>query len=362
YGPPGAYPGGVTVTTAGEGADVLRRRLEQHLMALGAAAMVGGLVPGIGQRDPGLPIPALTGHVPARIGASDLVMLRGHRENLRTMQRTHGGQAGAAVALTDWASQWLHAEATETTRQELQGELAELYTLTGWCCYDCGALARALYHFARAVELATDAGDVYQSAYALRWAAMMLAEGDRANDALKTAQFAGVRLLDAPRNDPRVAVLGSQCDIVIAFALSRLDDSPSVRAQANGHVAKARDGWEPPDAHAAANMDLVSALTWMHCGQLDTAEAALTMASKTYGTHRRGAVVADLARARLHVLSGDSGAPQLASSALKETARSRSRVVRQIWLPPLVEALESRPGSGYAGLARAARQVATTRV
>ncbi|MGH8572367.1 MAG: hypothetical protein ACREX8_07315, partial [Gammaproteobacteria bacterium] len=65
---------------------------------------------------------------------------------------------------------------------------------------------------------------------------------------------------------------------------------------------------------------------------------------------------------RLHVLSGDPGALRLAHSAIKATTQTRSGVARQIWLPPLGDALESRRGSDYADLARAARRVATTRV
>ncbi|MGH3991413.1 MAG: helix-turn-helix domain-containing protein, partial [Pseudonocardiaceae bacterium] len=229
YGPPGAYPGGVPVTDAEGAAEVLRRRFE-HLLALGAAAAMGGLVPGVGELDADLPVPALPGGVPSRIGMVDVGVLRGYRENLRTMARTYGGQAGAAVALTDWADQWLTADTSETVRRALLGELAGLHTTTAWCCHDCGAPARALYHFGRAVELATGAGDAYQVAYALRFSAMMLVDRGRHNDALKAIQFGSVRLLDAPRDDPRVPVLGAECEGMSALALSRLDDSPSVRA------------------------------------------------------------------------------------------------------------------------------------
>ncbi|MGH4013666.1 MAG: helix-turn-helix domain-containing protein [Pseudonocardiaceae bacterium] len=137
YGPPGAYPGGVTDTTTGEGADVLRRRFEQHLMALGAAAMVGGVVPGIGELDADLPVPGPPEDVPSRIGTGDVAILRGHRENLRDLARTYGGQGRAAVTLTDWADDWLDADASESTRGALLAELAHLHTITAWCCHEC---------------------------------------------------------------------------------------------------------------------------------------------------------------------------------------------------------------------------------
>ncbi|MGH4016396.1 MAG: hypothetical protein ACRDSL_21205, partial [Pseudonocardiaceae bacterium] len=214
----------------------------------------------------------------------------------------------------------------------------------------------------RAVELATDAGDAYQAAYALRHAAVMLIQRERPNNALKAVQFGSVRLLDAPRDDPRVPVLRSQCHAVSAVALSRLDDSPSILAQARGDLAKARDGGAPPDAHAEADLHLRSALTWLHCGQLDAAETAATQAVRTFGSLRREGIAADITRARLHVLSGDAGALRLAESAIKATTQTRSGAARQVWLPPLAEALEARRGGDYADLARTARRVATTRV
>ncbi|MGH4014814.1 MAG: hypothetical protein ACRDSL_13000 [Pseudonocardiaceae bacterium] len=363
YGPPGTYPGEVTVTDA-QGAEEMLRRKFEHLLALAAAAAVGGPVPGVGELTSDLPAPGLPEDVPFRIGTSDIAVLRGHRENLRTLARTHGGQARAAVALTDWADHWLTADASDLTRCALRAELAELHTITAWCCHDRGAPVRALYHFGRAVELATDAGDAYQAAYALRHAAMMLVERERPDDALKAVQLGGVRLLDAPRDDPRVPVLQSWCHVVSALALSRLDDAGSVRAQARRELAQSRDGWAPAHAHARADMDLITALTWLHCGQLDAAESAVTASAQTFGHSgdRREGVVADLTRARLHVMSGDAGALSLAVSAIKATTQTRSGVARQVWLPPLVEALEARRGSDYADLARTARQVATTRV
>ncbi|MGH3993549.1 MAG: hypothetical protein ACRDSN_13940, partial [Pseudonocardiaceae bacterium] len=219
-----------------------------------------------------------------------------------------------------------------------------------------------LYHFSRAVELATDAGDPYQAAYALRWAGTMLSSCGRPDYGLKALQFGSVRLLDAPRDDPRVPVLQSWCRAESAVALSRLDDSESVRAEARRELAAAREGWAPQDTHAEAKMHMVSALTWLHLGQFDAAEAAAAMSARTFGASRRDGVFADLTRARLHVLSGDPGALRLAESAIKATTQTRSGVARRVCLPPLAEALEARRGSDYADLARTARRVATTRV
>ncbi|MCA1707006.1 MAG: hypothetical protein LC808_28575, partial [Actinobacteria bacterium] len=166
----------------------------------------------------------------------------------------------------------------------------------------------------------------------------------------------------APRGDPRVPVLQAWCHAVSALALSRLDESDSVRAQARRELATARGSWEPPDTHATADMDLVSALTWLHCEQLDAAERVASLSAHTYGAYRRPGVVADITRARLHVLTGDTDALRLVESAINATIQTRSGVARQIWLPPLADALDAQPGADARDLARQARQVAATGV
>ncbi|MGH4017487.1 MAG: hypothetical protein ACRDSL_26915, partial [Pseudonocardiaceae bacterium] len=361
HGPDGAYHGKVIGAESYE-ADMLRRQFE-HLLALGAAAAFGGAVPGVGELAADLPVPGLPADLPSRIGTVDVAMLRGYREELGLLARTHGGQARVAVALTQWADRWLTVDASDTARRALLGELAHLHTITVWCCHDCGAPARSFYHFRRAVELAIQAGDSYQAAFALRHAAMMLVERERPNDALKAIQLGGVRLLDAPRDDSRVPVLQSWCHVVSALALSRLDDSEPVRAQARRELARSRDGWAPPHAHARATMDLDTAHVHLHLGKLDTAESAVTVSARTFGQSgdRREGVVADITRARLHVLTGDPAGLRLAESAINATTQTRSGVARQVWLPTLAEALEARRGGDYAELARMARQVATTR-
>ncbi|MGH3814752.1 MAG: hypothetical protein ACRDUV_20285 [Pseudonocardiaceae bacterium] len=360
------YPEQVTVAESDEAEEMLRRQFE-HLLALGAAAAFGGVVPGVGELAPDMPRPGLPGDLPTRVGMVDVAVLRGYRDSLQAVSRTYGGQARAAVVLADWSDQWLAVDASDAVRHALLGELVHVHTITAWCCHDGGAPGRSLYHFGRAVELATDASDSYQAAYALRHAAVMLVERGRPNDALKAAQLAGVRVLGAPRGDSRVPVLQAWCHAVSALALSRLDESDSVRGQARNELATARGSWEPPDTRATANgsgqtdMDLVSALTWLHCGQLDAAERVASLSAHTYGAYRRPGVVADITRARLHVLNGDTDALRLVESAINATTQTRSGVARQVWLPPLAEALDNRPGADARDLARQARQIATTR-
>lgn len=264
------------------------------------------------------------------------------------------------MELAQWADQWLDADASDAVRRELLGELAHLHTITAWCCHDAGAGARSHYHFGRSVEFAIDAGDSYQAAFALRHAGMMLVERGAPNDALKVLQLGGLRLDTAAPDDPRVPVLQAWCHAVSGLALSRLDDSESVRAQVRERLARARDGWEPPHAHARGCMDLDTGHTYLHLGQLVTAEAILARSVRTFqqSGDRREGVVADISLARLYVQAGEPRGLVLAKSAIDAVAETRSGAARQIWLPPLADALENRSGSDARELARLARQVA----
>jgi transcriptional regulator with XRE-family HTH domain len=359
----GAYSEGVTVAEPFEGvsAEMLRR----HLLALGGVTAFGGIVTGLGEFNDGLPIPAMPTELPARIGMTDVAVIRDYTGHLRILARTYGGQGAPAVALAQWADQWLTVDASDATRQGLRAALADLHAVVAWCCHDSGAVARSHHHFARSVQLAIDAGDSYRAAYALRHAGMMLVERSEPNDALKLTQLGGLRLSEAPRDNPGVPVLRAELSAVSAFALSRLDDvTDSTRRQARAQLAKARDKWAPPDAHARGDMDLTTGLTCLHLGQLNTAEAALMTSVQTFqqGTDRREGVVADIALAQVYVQAGEPRGLIMAKHAIDTVTQTRSGTARELWLEPLATALEARPGADAKELARMTRQVAATRV
>lgn len=339
--------------------------LRRHLMALGAIATFGAPIAGLGELATDPRAPALPVELPERIGAVDVDVIRGYTDHLRTLSRTHGGQARPAVALTQWADRWLDADATDATRRLLQGALSDLHTITAWACHDVGAVARSHYHFGRALELANDAGDGYRAAYAMRHSAMMLIERSEPNNGLKLTQLAGLRLDAAQPGDARVPVLQAWCHVVGALALSRLDTpTDSIRSQARTQVAQARDGWEPPSGHARGDMDLITGLTYLHLGRLDAAESALASSAQTFarGTDRREGVVADTTLALVHVRAGDSRGLAMAQDAITAVSATKSVNARQLWLVPLADALEARPGGAARELARTARQVAATHV
>ena len=357
----GAYSEGATFTGSFEGmsAEMLRR----HLLALGGVTAFGGIVKGLGEFNTDLPVPAMPTELPARMGMTDVAVIRAYTGNLRILARTYGGQGAPAVALAQWADQWLTVGASDATRQGLRAALADLHAVVAWCCHDSGAVARSHHHFARSVELAIDAGDPYRAAYALRHAGMVLIHRSEPNDALKLTQLGEIRLSEAPRDNPGVPVLRAELSVVSAFALSRLDDATdSTRKQARAQLAKARDKWAPPDAHARGDMDLITGLTCLHLGQLETAEAVLMTSVQTFqqGTDRREGVVADIALAQVYVQAGEPRGLIMAKNAIDTVTRTRSGLARELWLEPLAAALEARPSSDTKELGRMARQVATT--
>lgn len=340
----------------------MKRRYATHLLAVGAVAAFGAPVRGIGELVTGLPVPGVGAELPSRVGATDVAVIRGYTDHLRTQARSYGGQAGVGHALAGWADQWLAADASDTTRRALQGELSELHTVAGYCCYDSGLVEAAYHHFSRGVELATEAGDGYRAANALRHAAEMVNDRCDPNDGLKLVQLGQLRLGQAPGDDPRVRELTAWLYVESAYASVKLDRAalPSAQDQARSDLGRAREGWEPPDAHARADMDLITALTLIQLGRLDSAEAAAAASVRVFrqGTDRREGVVADTTLARLHVQTGEPDGMRLAAAAIDGVAEVPSGVARQ-FLVPLTAALEARPGGEARELAGHARRVVT---
>jgi len=354
-----AYPG--DATDAGAPPDeadheMLRRRF-QHFLALAAGAAMGAPVPGVGELADWLTAPGLS---PAgrRIGIADVERIQRRCEQVGTLARAYGGQGEGAVALAGWADEWLDAECAETVRTALLSALAHVHTVTAWCCHDIGAVGRAHWHFARALELATEAGDAYQAAYAMRHAAMMLVDRGEPDNGLKIVQFGLIKLGDLRPDDPRVEAQRGECHVVSALALAGLGQGPG----AHDALMVARDGWSPPTPHARGCMDLDAAHTHLLLGRLDMAQETAARASRTLAVagERREGVLADLALARIHVLAGEQRGFAMADQAISAVTEMDSAVARQCWLPPLAVALEGRPGPDARELARRARRVAGT--
>ncbi|MGQ0773188.1 MAG: hypothetical protein ACT4NY_02015 [Pseudonocardiales bacterium] len=349
-----AYSGEVTDAGPEVDDDMLRRQF-QHLLALSAASAMGAPVPGVGELVDWLTAP---GPPPAerRIGRGDVEMIRRCGEQLGALASAQGGQGQAATRLAEWADEWLDADCSDATRAALLTTLAHIHTVTAWCCHDVGAVARSHWHFARALELATEAHDAYQAAYAMRHAAMMLVDRDQPNNGLKIVQFSLVKLGDLDHSDPRAAVQRGECSVIAALALAKLGEG----RRAHDALKAAGDGWSPPTPHAQGCMDLDGAHANLLLGRTDAAEAMAAAASRTLTTagKRREGVLADMALARIHVQAGESRGLELAREAIRSVSQIGSAVARQCWLPPLVTALAARPEPAARDLARLARHIA----
>jgi hypothetical protein len=338
--------------------DVLRRQFE-HLLALAGVAAFGSAVPGLGSLG-AAPAAGQLADVPSRVGRADVVVVRDLTTAVADAARTQGGQAGPAAALAGWADRLLRSRATDKARQDLLVALSDLHVIAAWCCHDSAALVASHHHFSQAVDFATKAGDSYQVSYALRHAAMMLLDRGRPNDALKLVQLAEVRVLDAPRDDPRVAPVRCWLGMLSALAQAQMSPAGAGAGAARSALAHARDGWSAPSLHSRADFDLTTAMVYMNLGKSDAAETMASTAVKVFaaGNDRREGILADIILARLHVVSGDRDAARLAAQAVEGVIPTRSGVARAA-LTPLAEELESRRRSDFTELAHRARQVST---
>jgi hypothetical protein len=331
---------------------------------LAGVAALGTAIPGLGKLSPALP-PGQPLAVPSRIGRADVEAIREVTTAVADAARTVGGQAGPACSLAEWADRCLTADASDATRQALLSALADLHVTAAWCCHDSYAPVPAHHHFTQAVQLATEAGDGYQTSYALRLAASMLIHRDQPNNALKLTQLAELHLADAPRDDPRVAPHRSQLAVVSALTQAQLADPGSAVAarRVRSELARSRDGWDPPSLHGRANMDLVTSLVHLHLGSLDTAESMASVSVRAFaqGNHGRGGVVAGITLARVHLIVGEPDAARLATQAIEAVPPLRSSVARTR-LALLARDLETRSRPDFTELARRARKIAMTRM
>jgi transcriptional regulator with XRE-family HTH domain len=363
----GAYPGDSPVVELSEEdeAEVLRRQFD-HLLAMAGVAVLGTAVPGLGRvLSPAALPPSRPLGVPERIGRADVEAIREVTRAVAVAARTVGGQAGLACSLADWADRCLTAKASDAARQALLSALADLHVIAAWCCHDSYAPVAAHQHFARAVELATQAKDSYQVSHALLYAAWMLIKRGQHNNALKLAQLAELHLVGAPRDDPRVAPLRSRLVVVSALAQAQLADPGSEVAarRVRSALARSRDDYEPPSPHHRASMDLGTSDVHLHLGSLDTAESLAAVSARTFaqGNHGREGVQAGIILARVHLITGEPDAARLAAQAIEAVLPLRSGVARTR-LALLARDLETRSGPDFAELARRAQTIATTRM
>lgn len=107
------------------------------------------------------PFPLTWAAPPDRVNGDDVGRLVLATEQLRAVDREHGGGAcrDAALAQLTWAQQLLRATATDPTTRELHVAVADLHVVAGWATFDLGIIGPARRHFARALEHARFVGE-----------------------------------------------------------------------------------------------------------------------------------------------------------------------------------------------------------
>jgi transcriptional regulator with XRE-family HTH domain len=374
WGPESAYSGQGTVTESPEGVEdeVLRR----HLVALGAVAGFGVLIPGVGALADPYPAPVEL-PLPSRLGMSHVARIEETTEQVLALYRAHGGQADIASTTAARFTRWMGVDATDAVRRALGSALAERHIVAGLCCFDSGYDWHARDHYRQAIELAIKAGDHHRAAKALKFAGQLEATTGNPDSALKYYQLGQATLLRAAGDDPRTAVLTFQLYASSASAYARMNDhqqaltrrfTESSRATASLQegstlltcLSRSRDGWEPPDAFQRADFNWTTANAVWRLGRLDDAEPFAASAVQTFGTRdRRDGVKARLTLATIQVQAGEPRGLVLARQAINEVAVLHSVPTRRR-LGPLAEVLAARPGSDAKDLAHSAQQVAAT--
>ncbi|MGB6165774.1 MAG: hypothetical protein WCF33_05325 [Pseudonocardiaceae bacterium] len=305
--------------------------------------------------------------LPSRLSMAHVQEVRTFTDQLVGRARYYGGQAGLFGDAVTRYTRWRAVPAPDEVTAQLNAALADLHTEAGWYRYDSGVGGAG--YFARALQVAGDAGDAYGVANAAWQAGGTLVHNGYPNDALKLFTLGQLRLggfvagKSRPRtlraDDPRVLTATARLNRLSAWAYTVMGG----RDDATRYLAKAHDGWEPHDAFEHGEANFETAMIQLNLGRLDTAEQFATSALRTYGeSHRVFRTEAELLLAEVHVRAGEPQGLTLARQAIDAVSTLRSVAVRRQRLIPLAAALEARPSTNTLELARVARNVAATRI
>ncbi|MGH3755176.1 MAG: hypothetical protein ACRDRP_21285 [Pseudonocardiaceae bacterium] len=365
HGPDGGYPEGGTVTGTPEGmsADMFRR----HLLALGGVALAGQPVRYLGEL---MELPgAAPGQVPLPSWISAVHVTKVHelRRRLTDLSRTYGSDPEMSGAAVRWAQRLLGVPGAEPVTRALLVAVVELQIQAGWAGFDAGLYEQAMYHWAGALELATQAGDAYLQALALAYAGLATVEHGHPQDGLKLLQCAQVKSWDISAGDERAVApgVGTRAAVeacTLADSATALD-LLGAREAADRALGESRQLWTPGRTDASGDLDQVGTLLQLSRGRLDAAEQFATASVRRWESvsNRRASTVASILLATVHVRAGEHDGLQLAHSALATVTKLSSIRARRQYLTPLAIALEARKGDDAQHLARMTRQIITTR-
>ncbi|MGH3887617.1 MAG: hypothetical protein ACRDSZ_13805, partial [Pseudonocardiaceae bacterium] len=364
HGPDGGYPEGVTVadTPKGLSAEMLRR----HLLALGGVALAGQPVKHLGEllelpsTAPG-PVP-----LPSRLSQVHVAKVRDLTQRLTELSRAYGSDPEVSSAAVVWAQRLLGVPGAEPVTRALLVAVADLQIQAGWAGFDAGLYERAMYHWARASELATQAGDAYLQALALGCAGLATVEHGHPDEGLKMLQCAQAKAWDIPPGDERAVAFGvttraklEACALAdSATALDLLGE----REAADRALGKSRQLWTPGRTDTQGDLDTVGTLLELSRGRLDAAERFAAASVRRWDgiNNQRARTRAGILLATVHVRAGERDGLRLAHGAITQVTKLSSVRARQQYLPPLAVALEARPGGDAQQLVRMTRQVIAT--
>ncbi|MGH3977388.1 MAG: helix-turn-helix domain-containing protein [Pseudonocardiaceae bacterium] len=349
---------GVTVAEPPEGVNSEMRR--RALIAVGALAAFGQPVLGAPERLPG---PLDSAELPNRLGWHHVTKVRDTTHRLGWVDG-HSADPDVCSEAAARADRLLNVEGAEPVQRALLTAVAELHIEAGWAAFDATRYERALHHFGRALEVATQAGDRYCEAVALNYAGLASIEHGHPDDGLKMLQLGQVTSWRIPRDDRRMVVVGETGKAAVdACALA---DSATALADlghehlAAAELAKSRDLWQPTPADPFGDPARVAARFEFGRGRLDVAEQhAAASVRRWEGVSEGGRTRSGIVLATIHVRAGEPRGLTMTKTVLDAVAQLDSQRTR-LQLAPLVGALDARPGADARELARMARKVAAT--
>jgi transcriptional regulator with XRE-family HTH domain len=350
----GTYCGEGPVAELPEG--VSAQMLRRHLLAFGATTVFGAPIKGLGELAAQLPHPGVVS-LPSQLFPVHVEHVRDLTRDLRAMLLDHGSNPKLSSAAATWADQLLGVPGPDKLTRELKTAVAELHIMmAGWAGLDAGLYDRALYHYSRGLELATDTGDAYLQSIALACAGLTMLEQGHPPQAVKMLQFAQVKSWSIPAEYDRLMVEScAQSDSVIAL-LGLGEERAAVT-----ELAKSRQLWQPIRTDPRGDQDYVTARLEITRGRLDIAEPfAVASVARWEGISKLRGSHSAVALATIHVQAGEPDGLGMAHRAITDVTKLSS-VQARTRLHPLADALEGRPGGDAQELARMARQVAAAR-
>ncbi|MGH3696786.1 MAG: helix-turn-helix domain-containing protein [Pseudonocardiaceae bacterium] len=326
----------------------MRRR---GLLAAGAIALFNRPILGEILEVPERP-PAPT-PLPAQLGEADVAAIVEMTARLDAQAQYYGGCADILTPVAQRAERLLEVPAADMTKLGMMKAVAGLHNVAGWAAYDSKDQDRARYHFARAMSLGNH-GDGYEFSRAAYLAGVSVAEQGALTDGLKFLQLGEMRLNDAEPSE-RTEALKAWIGADSACILAEMGHRDKCRVS----LARALEGWRPPDADDAAEMDWLNGLIQMQLGNDDSAERFVATSLRHWqgSQDRRSTVLGEITMATLHVRSGDSTGTLRAYQAITQVREMHTKRARER-LKPLIMALDERPGEEPQKLVLLARRVA----